>query len=225
MWLCLSPSKRKAQRDSVLQAMKHDRADRLHKANVRASETQEQTMNRLEQDKLRKLSVRASETAEKTVTRQKHNRTHKASIRASETPEQTVNRQEQDRLRQARKRGLETHEQVLQRKEINQDCMSRKRSRGVSVEEAISAFHSETRAGPDCVCTCCHRMMYRKSVVQCKKAKYTKASPDLLKSSHTPHVNGERMWLSQTTMSVRSNAVLHAISTGAASQACRKLTI
>ena len=43
-------------------------------------------------------------------------------------------------------------------------------------------FHSETRAGSDFVCTCCHRMMYRKSVVQCKKAKYTKASPDLLRN-------------------------------------------
>ena len=101
---------------------------------------------------MRKSSVRASETAEKTVTRQKHNRTNMASIRVSETPEQTVNRQEQDRLHQAQKRGLKIHEQVLQRKEIKQDCMSRRRSRGVPVEEAISAFHSETTAGPDCVC-------------------------------------------------------------------------
>ena len=76
-------------------------------------------------------------------------------------------------------------------------------------EEAISAFHSETTAGSDFVCTCCHPMMYRKSVVQCKKAKYTKASPNLLYSSHTPHVNIERVWLSQITMSVQSNAVLH----------------
>ena len=45
---------------------------------------------------------------------------------------------------------------------------------------AISAFHSDIKSGPDFVCTCCHRMMYRKSVVQCNKSKYTKASPDVL---------------------------------------------
>ena len=30
------------------------------------------------------------------------------------------------------------------------------------------------------MCTCCHRMMYRKSVIQCNKSKYTKTSPDVL---------------------------------------------
>ena len=40
------PSKRRARPE--LQAMKHERADRLHKVNVRTSETPEQTMNRQE---------------------------------------------------------------------------------------------------------------------------------------------------------------------------------
>ena len=47
--LALPPSlplsrENRARKDSVLQVMKHERADRLHKQNVRASETQEQTM-------------------------------------------------------------------------------------------------------------------------------------------------------------------------------------
>ena len=71
----------------------------------------------------------------------------------------------QDNLCKSRKRALETPEQVLLRKETSKEHMSCKRSKSVSVEEAISAFHSETRAGPDFVCTCCHRMMYRKTVV------------------------------------------------------------
>ena len=37
------PSKRKAQSGKMSQAMKHSRADILHKANVRATETLEQT--------------------------------------------------------------------------------------------------------------------------------------------------------------------------------------
>ena len=55
-------------------------------------------------------------------------------------------------------------------------------NRCISVEEGISTFHSETRAGSDFVCTCCHRMMYQKSVIQCNKEKYTKANPDLLQN-------------------------------------------
>ena len=41
--------------------------------------------------------------------------------------------------------------------------------RRMSVECAVSAFHSEVKLGPDYVCTCCHRMMYRKSVILCNK--------------------------------------------------------
>ena len=51
----------------------------------------------------------------------------------------------------------------------------------MSVEDATSAFHSEVRVGADFVCTCCHRMMYRKSVFPCNKVKYTKASTDVLR--------------------------------------------
>ena len=48
------------------------------------------------------------------------------------------------------------------------------RTRTVLIESAIAAFHSEVKLGPEFVCTCCHRMMYRKSVVACNKVKYTK---------------------------------------------------
>ena len=74
--------------------------------------------------------------------------------------------------------------------------------KSVSVEEVISTFYSETRAGSDFVCTCCHRMMYRKSVVQCKKAKYTKASPDMLRnvfSSDLSHISSDgKEWVCKT---------------------------
>ena len=139
--------------------------NRLHKVNVRASETPEQTGSRQEQNRLHKVNVRASETPVQTVNRQEQNRLHKVNVRASETPEQTVNRQEQNRLHQARKRALETPEEVLQRKKADKEHRSCKRSKTVSVEEVISAVHSETRAGSDFVCTCCHHMVYRKSVV------------------------------------------------------------
>ena len=89
--------------------------------------------------------------------RQAQNQQHMASVRASETPEQT-----------------------LHRRQSNKQSMSSMRKRNVSVECAVSAFHSKVKLGPDYVCTCCHRMMYRKSVIPCNKTNYTKASADVV---------------------------------------------
>lgn len=36
------------------------------------------------------------------------------------------------------------------------------------------------KSGPDFVCTCCHCMMYRKSVVKCSRGKYSKVNKEEL---------------------------------------------
>ena len=77
-------------------------------------------------------------------------------------------------------RGSETPSDVVSRKQANKEAMDNRRSRSVPVEHAIAAFHLEVKSGPDFVCTCCYRMMYRKSVVNCNKQKYIKASTDIL---------------------------------------------
>ena len=146
-------------------------------ASMRASETPEETVD---SDKLRKTQKRASETREETGDRQKSDKLRKGQIRASETREETGDRQKSDKLRKGQKRALETPGETMQHKQRDNERASCKRSKGVSVEEAITTFDSETRAGPDFVCTCCHRMMYRKTVILCNKTKYTKASPELL---------------------------------------------
>ena len=66
----------------------------------------------------------------------------------------------------------------------NKEAMASKRKRSMSVEHAILSFHHDINNGPDFVCTCCHRMMYRKSVVPCNIAKYSKCtcSNDLLQN-------------------------------------------
>ena len=48
------------------------------------------------------------------------------------------------------------------------------------VQQAIMTFHSDVKNGPDFVCSCCHHLMYSKSVVPCNLAKYTKCSNNLL---------------------------------------------
>ena len=146
---------------------------------MRASETHEQTLLRQEQDRICTANMRASETHEQTLRRQEQNRTRMASMIASETREQTLRRQEQDRTHRANKR-----------------------KRSLLVEDVIAAFHSEIKLGPDFVCACCHRMMYRKSVVHCNKVKYTKTSADVLQKVFSADLSyissGGEEWICKT---------------------------
>ena len=59
-------------------------------------------------------------------------------------------------------RAYESHSEMFQRKTSNKDNMAKLRQRTVTVENAILVFEHEIKLGPDFVCTCCHRMMYRK---------------------------------------------------------------
>ena len=80
--------------------------------------------------------------------------------------------------------------------------MSNKRKRCLSVEYSISAFHSVIKSGPGFVCTCCHRMMYKKSVVQCNKSKYTKTSSNVLQRVFSADIsyisNDGKQWMCKT---------------------------
>ena len=130
-------------------------------ASVRATESSEQTLHRQQQNKQHMASVRATESSEQTLHRQQQNKQHMASVRATESSEQTLHRQQQNKEHMASVRAA---------KKVNE----------VSIEEAIVSFHSDIKNGPDFVCTCCHRLMYKKSVVPCNPAKYSKCSNDLL---------------------------------------------
>ena len=158
--------------------------DRSHKASMRASETSEQTVHRREEHRNHKASMRASETSEQTVHRREEDRNHKASMRASKTSEQTVHRQQQTREHMASMRASETSEQTVHRREKDRSnkasTRATKKASNVSVQQAIMSFHADIKNGPDFVCSCCHRLMYSKSVVPCNPAKYTKCTNNLL---------------------------------------------
>ena len=78
-------------------------------------------------------------------------------------------------------RAAESGKQTLHRQQQNKEHMREaKKVNGVCMEQAIEPFHSDIMNGPDYVCTCCHRLMYRKSVVSCNPAKYSKCTNDLL---------------------------------------------
>ena len=127
-----------------------------------------------------KTTWQACETRGKALQRQAQNKQHMASVRQSETCEQAMKRQAENKQHMASVRACETPDQTLHRRQSNKQSMSSMRKRNVSVECAVSAFHSEVKLGPDYVCTCCHRVMYRKSVILCNKAKYTKAGADVV---------------------------------------------
>ena len=126
-----------------------------------------------EQDRACTAKRRASETRDEALCTQERNRVRTAKRRALETRDEALCRQEHNRARNAKKRALESLEDYSL---SNRTAMTNKRSKSVSVECAISTFHAEVKLGPDFVCTCCHRMMYRKSVIACNRANYTKGA-------------------------------------------------
>ena len=170
--------------ESSEQTLHRQQNDRELKTSVRAAESSEQTLHRQQNDREYKASVRAAESSEQTLHRQQNDREYKASVRAAETSEQTLQRQQQNKEHMASVRAAESSEQTLQRqqhdREYKASVRAAKKANDVSIEQAIVSFHSDVKNGPDFVCTCCHRLMYRKSVVSCNTAKYSKCSNDLL---------------------------------------------
>ena len=89
----------------------------------------------------------------------------------------------QSKIHVANVRATETPDKSSRRKETILKCDRSRRKRGLSVEKSIAAFHSEIQSDPDYVCMCCHRMMYRNSVVRCRKYKCAKVSPQVVFSA------------------------------------------
>ena len=119
--------------------------------------------------------------------------------RALESPIDTICRQEQNRARMAKTRALESPSEASHRQEKNRTQMATRRTMNVSVDSAITRFLSKTKLGPDFVCTCCHRMMYKQNVVPCSTSKYSKASKELLNqvfcAEHSYMSNDGNLWL------------------------------
>ena len=107
-----------------------------------------------------------------------------------------------------RKRESQTQEerdsQTLQESTSKKQHRVKKASAESSVQDASQTFFSGVREGPDHVCTCCHRLMYRKTVVEFHPIKYSKLSEDLLAVLFPPDTDsqlanaGEKVWICKT---------------------------
>ena len=156
--------------------------------------------------KVRKAQKRALEAEDEALYRHQSNRACTARKRACETEADTLQRRERDRACTARKRACETEPDTLQRRERDRACTARKRASKrascIPIDKAISAFQSRVKIGPEYVCTCCHRMMYKQTVVPCSKSKYAKASVKMLEqvfSDENKYISFDgNMWVCKT---------------------------
>ena len=71
-----------------------------------------------------------------------------------------------------------------------------------NIGDVSQIFAAAMREGPDYVCTCCHRLMYRKTVVEFKPNKYSKLSEDFMHTVFPSEViytsAQQRIWICKT---------------------------
>ena len=143
---------------------------------------------------------RASETVIETAQRQEQNCAHMAKNRASETV-----------VENAQRAKLCTHGQKQSIRNCGRNCTKtaskigthgQKRALVVPIEQCIAYFHSRVKQGPEFVCMCCHRMMYKQTVLPYNGSKYTKASTDLLElvfSDEHKYISSDgKQWVCRT---------------------------
>ena len=115
---------------------------------------------------------------------------------------ETAQRQEKDRACKVKKRASETVVETVERQEKDRACKAQKRALIVPIEKCIADFQSKVKQGPEFVCTCCHRMMYKQTVVPYTKSKYTKASNELLEdvfSAEQSYISSDgKQWVCKT---------------------------
>ena len=149
-----------------------------------------------------KASKRGLESSAETLLRQNQDRVCTARKRGSETQEERLQRLQTVKASVAKKRAGETQAEKLSRCKQQQARTANKRSMTISVDRAISGFISKAKCGPEFVCTCCHRLMYKQTVVPYYRSKYSKASDSMLQQvfcDEHRHVSSDgNVWVCKT---------------------------
>ena len=143
----------------------------------RESEPLEKTAKRIQEQKHRTAVNRESEPLEKRDKRIQEQRNRTTTNRESETQEKTNKRRKQDRDFKTKIRALETPEQTFHRRKVEKDRIYQSRANS-DLKEITELFKEKIKSGPDFVCICCHRMMYRQNVRPYHKGKFPKLSKE-----------------------------------------------
>ena len=137
----------------------------------RESEPLEKRAKRIQEQKYRTAHKRESETQENTNKRRKQDRDFKAKARALETPEQTAQRILEQKRRTIANRESETTEETAKRRKLEKTRIYQSRANS-DLTEITKLFEEKIKSGPNYVCTCCHRMMYKANVRPYHKGKF-----------------------------------------------------
>ena len=96
---------------------------------------------------------------------------------------ESEHRRSSNRASKAKKRALESEMELEHRRSSDRANKAKKRAWGhpdMSIDNVIDCFIAKTRQGPDYVCTCCHRLMYKQTVVLLNQKKYVKVDQSTL---------------------------------------------
>ena len=185
--------------------------DNISKAYKRKMETSEQSAQRKHRDNISKANRKKIETSEQTAQRKLRNNISKAHHRKMETPEQRAQRKFTDKMSKASNRNMETFEQTVTRRKIQRaitaknkksqtqeekaklkekerERLAQSRNTAYAISEITRLFQKKVQSGPDFVCTCCHRIMYRQTVKLYDKGKYSKLSEEEYRTLLEPYI-------------------------------------
>ena len=138
----------------------------------RMLETDTEVLCRRQSDRLAKKQKRMLETESEALCRRETNKLTMKQKRLCEADSEAFCRKEANRLNMKYARLSESEDVAKMRKEMNRLCMRAKRLSTVSLDNVIALFLSKIRCGPDYVCTVCHRMLYKSSVILFNEDKY-----------------------------------------------------
>ena len=136
--------------------------DKNRVAAKRANETERDRADSRMSDRKSKMAKRAEESEQQKAKRRMSNKLSMMTKRAEETEQQKADHRNIDK---ANKRAKESDSTKEVHKIRNKKAMASKQASSVSLETEIADFLSKVQYGPDYVCMSCHRMMYRKSVI------------------------------------------------------------
>ena len=167
--------------EQTLQRKRKDAASKMEKI---ANASQEETLQRKRTEATRKMEKRANESQEQTLQRKRKEAASKMEKKANESQEETLRIKSKEATRKMEKRANKNQGQTLQRKRKNTARMKSQRMsarcNAKHMDIVVKKFHSQIKVGPVYVCTVCHRLMYKESVVKVQVSRYKKSS-ELLK--------------------------------------------
>ena len=180
-----------------LETSKRRAYDRKCKQAKIAGETETELAKRRLSNRQCTAAKRAKETEPEATKRRLSNRQCTASKRASETEPESAKRRLSNRQCTASKRANENEIESAKRRAKNKKLMAKSRTEIKSIENIIDNYLAKVKVGPDYVCTCCHRMMYKHTVSVFRPTKYSKATPELLQQlAHHSYVTDDgKQWV------------------------------